>query len=129
MKIAWIIWTGLALAALPAAAHHSFASEFDSNKPITVTGMISKIEWTNPHTWFYVDGKDETGKAATWSFEGAAPSLLVRRGIIKSTLKVGDSVVIEGFRAKDASTVSSSTFVTYPDGKKLRIGVVGGPNE
>ncbi len=129
MKITWAVGTVLALAALPVLAHHSFASEFDTNKPITVTGVIAKIEWTNPHTWFYVDGKDEAGKQTTWSFEGAAPSLLVRRGIVKNTLKVGDSIVIEGFRAKDASTVSSSTFVTYPDGKKLRIGVVGGPSD
>jgi len=129
MKFTWAIWAGLALAALPALGHHSFASEFDTTKPITVTGAITKVEWTNPHTWFYVEGKDETGKQTTWSFEGAAPSLLIRRGIIKTTLKVGDSVVIEGFRAKDASTVSSSTFVTFPDGKKLRIGVVGGPSD
>src|ERR1700761_3878764 len=100
MKFTWAIWAGLALAALPALGHHSFASEFDTTKPITVTGTITKVEWTNPHTWFYVEGKDETGKQTTWSFEGAAPSLLIRRGIIKTTLKVGDSVVIEGFRAK-----------------------------
>ncbi len=129
MKMTLTIWAALAMAVLPAFGHHSFASEFDNTKPITVTGVISKIEWTNPHTWFYVDGKDETGKATTWSFEGAAPSLLIRRGIVKTRLKVGDSVVIEGFRAKDSSTVSSSTFVTFPDGKKLRIGVVGGPSD
>lgn len=110
-------------------AHHSFASEFDTAKPITVTGVVSKVEWTNPHTWFYVDGKDETGREATWSFEGAAPSLLVRRGLGKLTLRVGDMVTIEGYRAKDASDVASSTFAQLPDGKKVRLGVVGGPSD
>src|ERR1700693_5170213 len=99
-----VMGTGLYLAGIaPVFAHHSFASEFDDKKPITVTGVITKWEWTNPHTWIYVDGKDETGKAASWSFEGAAPSLLVRRGIAKNALKVGDTITIEGFRAKDAS--------------------------
>lgn len=112
-----------------AFGHHSFASEFDDKKPVAVTGVITKWEWTNPHTWIYVDGKDETGKAASWSFEGAAPSLLVRRGITKNALKVGDMVTVEGFRAKDGTNIASSTYVTYPDGKKLRTGVVGGPNE
>jgi len=125
-----VMGAGLYLAALsPVFAHHSFASEFDDKKPIAVTGVITKWEWTNPHTWIYVDGKDETGKAASWSFEGAAPSLLVRRGVTKYALKVGDMVTVEGFRAKDGTNIASSTYVTYPDGKKLRTGVVGGPNE
>lgn len=120
----------LALAVLPTAyGHHSFASEFDTTKPVTVTGTITKIDWTNPHTWFYVDGKDEKGNAAKWSFEGAAPSLLIRRGIAKTTLKVGDAVTIEGFQAKDGTNIASSTYVTYGEGKKLRIGVVGGPSD
>src|SRR5258708_25642269 len=91
----------LALTSTALLAHHSFASEFDTAKPITVTGVVSKVEWTNPHTWFFVDGKHETGREATWSFEGAAPSLLVRRGLGKTTVKVGDMVTIEGYRAKD----------------------------
>jgi uncharacterized protein DUF6152 len=110
-------------------AHHSFSSEFDTTKPITVTGVVTKVEWTNPHTWFFVDGKDETGREATWSFEGAAPSLLVRRGLGKLTLRVGDMVTIEGYRAKDASDVASSTVAQLPDGKKVRLGVVGGPSD
>jgi hypothetical protein len=113
----------------PVFGHHSFASEFDDNKPITVTGVVTKFEWTNPHTWIYVDGKDETGKATSWSFECAAPSLLIRRGLTKKTLKAGDMIVVEGFRAKDGTAIASSTNVTFPDGRKVRTGVVGGPGE
>src|ERR1035438_1894018 len=84
-----IIPAGL-LMATTLLAHHSFASEFDITKPITVTSVVTKVEWTNPHSWFYVDGKDEKGKQANWNFEGAAPSLLIRRGLAKTTLKPGD---------------------------------------
>ena len=125
-----VMGVGLYLAAIaPVFAHHSFASEFDDKKPITVTGVITKWEWTNPHTWIYVDGKDETGKTASWSFEGAAPSLLVRRGVTKYALKIGDTVTVEGFRAKDGTNIASSTYVTLPEGKKIRTGVVGGPSD
>ena len=110
-------------------AHHSFAKEFDITKPITVKGVITKFEWTNPHSWLYVDGKDESGKQANWAFEGTAPSLLIRRGLSRSTFKVGDMITVEGFRAFDGTEVASSTYVTTPDGKKLRLGVVGGPSD
>jgi hypothetical protein len=132
MKITLAIFTAaLSLAILPPIlrAHHSFAVEFDIKKPITVKGTITKFEWTNPHSWLYVDGKDENGKQANWGFEGTAPSLLMRRGIAKNTFKVGDVITIEGFRAKDGSDVASSTYVTTSDGKKLRTGVVGGPSD
>ena len=110
-------------------AHHSFNSEFDINKPITVTGVVTKVEWTNPHSWFYIDGKDEKGKQTSWSFEGAAPSLLIRRGLSKTSVKPGDMITMEGFRAKDGTDTASSTYVTAPDGKKYRTGVVGGPSD
>ncbi len=110
-------------------AHHSFASEFDITKPITVTGVVTKVEWTNPHSWFYLEGKDETGKQAAWSFEGAAPSLLIRRGLAKTTIKAGDRITIEGYRAKDGTDVASSSFVILADGKRIRTGVVGGPSD
>jgi DNA/RNA endonuclease YhcR with UshA esterase domain len=118
-----------AIVAVPVFAHHAFSSEYDMKKPITVKGMVTKVEWTNPHTWFYVEGKDETGKQQNWGFEGAAPSVLIRRGVPKGTIKVGDMVTIEGFRAKDGSDVASSAYITLPDGKKFRSGVVGGPTD
>src|SRR5258705_189570 len=103
MKITLAVFTAaLALAVLPPRlrAHHSFVAEFDIKKPITVKGTITKFEWTNPHSWLYVDGKDENGKQTNWAFEGTAPSLLTRRGVAKTTFKVGDVITIEGFRAK-----------------------------
>ena len=125
-----VIIAGLALAfAAALLAHHSFASEFDTSKPITVTGAVTKFEWTNPHTWIYVHGKDESGKEGDWSFEGTAPSLLLRRGFSKTTIKIGDVIKIEGFRAKDGTDIASSTYVTLPDGRKIRAGVVGGPSD
>jgi len=127
------LWTAasLLLAAAPLAlfAHHAFTSEYDIKKPITVKGVVTKVEWTNPHTWFYVEGKDETGKQTTWGFEGAAPSVLIRRGVARSALKVGDMIVMEGYRAKDGTDVASSAYVTLPNGKRFRTGVVGGPTD
>lgn len=121
----------LLFAIVPCAlfAHHAFTSEYDIKKPITVKGVVARVEWTNPHTFFYVDGKDEIGKHTTWSFEGAAPSVLIRRGFARGTVKVGDLIVMEGYRAKDGTDVASSAFVTLSDGKKFRSGVVGGPTD
>ena len=82
-------------------AHHSFSSEFDAAKPIKVTATVTKVEWSNPHVWIYVDVKDESGKVANWSFETSAPILLTRRGVTKETLKISDTLKIEGYRAKD----------------------------
>jgi len=128
-RIALITGIATALAAPALLAHHSFASEFDTKSPITVTGVVAKFEWTNPHTWIYVQGPDQNGKDIVWSFEGTAPSLLLRRGFNKNTIKVGDKITIEGFRAKDGTDVASSTYVTLPDGRKIRTGVVGGPSD
>ncbi len=115
--------------ALQAFAHHSFSAEYDMKHTITVTGVVTRVDWTNPHTFFYIQGKDETGREATWGFEGAAPSVLVRRGVPKNLLKVGDKVTIEGFRAKDNSDVASSGYVILSDGTRHRMGVVGGPTD
>ena len=106
----------LALAGRPVLAHHSEAAEFDSTKPVKVKGVISKVEWLNPHVWFYVDVKDDAGKVTTWGFSNAPPGSLMRRGITKDSLKVGAEVTVEGVRAKDGSKNASGRRVTYADG-------------
>src|SRR3989441_9933754 len=113
---------GLSLAAVPLFAHHSFAAEFDGKKPVKVTGVVKKVEWTNPHIWFYVDVKDDSGKITTWGFSGGPPGMLMRRGITRDVLKPGDTVKVEGFRAKDGSNNASGGNVTFADGRKVFAG-------
>jgi len=111
---------GLVVAAVPLVAHHSEAAEFDATKPVRVTGVVKKVEWTNPHIWFYVEGTDEvSGRAAVWGFSGAAPNGLRRRGITKDSLKVGDTVKVQGIRAKDGSPNAASRGVTFSDGRQV----------
>jgi len=100
-------------------AHHSFSAEYDSNTPVKVTGTVTKVEWTNPHIWFFVDVKDEQGRVTNWGFSGGPPGVLQRRGIPKSALKIGDVIVVEGFRARDGSNNASGGKVTFADGRSV----------
>jgi len=108
--------------ALPALAHHSFSAEYDAGKPISVTGVVKKVEWQNPHIWFYVEVKDAAGKTTTWGFSGGPPGMLARRGITRDVLKVGDVIKVEGFRAKDGSNNASGGNVTFAAGRKVFAG-------
>jgi hypothetical protein len=101
------------------SAHHSFAAEFDDQKPVKVTGTITKVEWQNPHIWFYVDVKNPDGSVTNWGFSGGAPGVLQRRGISRTAMKPGDVVKVEGFRAKDGSTNGSGNTVTFEDGRRV----------
>ena len=110
---------GLLLAAVPAIAHHSFAAEFDANKPLKMTGTVTKIEWMNPHAYFYIDVTDE-GQTANWGMEMGSPNGLMRQGWTRNTMKIGDVVVVEGSKAKDGSNVGNARSVTMQStGKRL----------
>jgi hypothetical protein len=103
----------------PMLAHHSETAEFDSSRPVKVTGTIKKVEWQNPHVWYYVEVKDADGKVTTWGFAGAPPGSLMRRGITKDVLKIGAIVNVEGSRARDGSNNASGRRVTFADGKNV----------
>lgn len=109
----------LAAVSTPAIAHHSFAAEYDSAQPVKLTGTLTRVEWTNPHIWFYLDVKDDKGVVTTWGFSGGPPGVLQRRGIPKSVLKIGERIVVEGFRARDGSMNASGGTVTFADGRRV----------
>ncbi|HYR83809.1 MAG TPA: DUF6152 family protein [Terriglobia bacterium] len=114
------IGCGLLLAELPASAHHAFAAEFDAKQPIKLTGTVTKIEWQNPHTYFYIDAKDDSDKINNWGMEMGSPNLLIRAGWNRNSMKIGDVVTVEGFRAKNGSFVGNAQVVTLTNtGKRL----------
>ena len=112
----------LVAAALPLAAHHSFAAEYDASKQVTLKGKVTQVEWINPHSWVHVDVVGEDGKVVNWSCETAPPNTLYRQGWRRNSIKEGDEVIIEGFLAKDASHTMTARTVQTPDGKRLLAG-------
>ena len=113
---------GLLFAALPVRAHHSFAAEYDSSKPIKITGTVTKMEWMNPHARFYVDMKDADGKVTNWNFELGAIPVLLKQGWRKDSLKAGDQVSVEGFMAKDGSKSANARSVVLAGGRRVFAG-------
>jgi Family of unknown function (DUF6152) len=109
-------------AAAPVWAHHAFAAEFDSDKPIKLKGTVVKMEWINPHAWIHINVKGDDGNVTEWMIEAAAPNSLLRRGWTKNSLPAGTEILVEGFQAKDASNRANGSVITFTDGKKLFIG-------
>ena len=122
----------LLAAAVPLLAHHSFAAEYDASKPISVTGVVTKVEWMNPHGRFYVDVKETDGKITHWNFELGAIPVLLKQGWRKDSLKAGDQVTVDASRAKDGSTTANARSVKLADGRRVFAGSSGGdgaPNQ
>jgi hypothetical protein len=122
---------GLLLAAVPVIAHHSFAAEFDANRPVKLRGTVTKMEWINPHSWIHIDVKNTDGSVSKWMVEGGAPNALLRRGWNKNSLLPGTEILVEGFQAKDGALRANGRDITFPDGKKLFVGSsgIGAPDE
>ena len=117
---AFSAFVGLVLSAPAVIAHHSFAAEFDANKALTLKGIVTKIEWSNPHTYFYMDVTDANGKVVNWGMEMGSPNGLMRQGWTRNSMRVGDEVIVEGSRAKDGAKVGNARVVTMvATGKRL----------
>ena len=122
---------GLVLTAIPAVAHHAFSAEFDATRPIKFQGVLTKVEWINPHAWLHLDVRKPDGKVESWMIEMGAPNALFRRGITKNSLPIGTVIGVSGFQAKDGDTRGNGRDLTFTDGKKLFVGSsgTGAPDE
>jgi hypothetical protein len=124
-RLAILVAVSALTAAAPALAHHSFAAEFDGQKPFRITGSLVKVEWTNPHIYFYVDVKDETGAIVKWTLSAGSPGALSRRGFKKGDLKFGDTIVVDGYLARDGSHTMDARRVTLADGRVVSCASAG----
>jgi hypothetical protein len=116
---------GLLLAVSPIRAHHAFAAEYDAKKQVRLEGVVTAMEWINPHAWIHIDVTGPDGKVTSWMVEGGSPNILLRRGFNKGSLEKGQKITVDGFQAKDGSNRANGSNITYPDGKKLFLGSSG----
>jgi hypothetical protein len=116
------IGIGLFLAGSSARAHHSFAAEFDASKPVNLRGVVTRVEWINPHTWIHIDVKGTDGQVVKWMIEGGSPNSLFRRGVTKASLPMGTEIIVAGYQARSGTNRANGRDLTLPDGKKLSLG-------
>jgi len=129
MRLSLVLFAAL-VGALPAWAHHSFGATFDANKPVTITGVLTKVQWTNPHSHIYLDVKDQDGAVVAWTFEGYPSVVLYRTGWTRDeTVKIGDTLTVSGWRARDNSPFALGREVLLPGGKPLYFGPPAGTGE
>jgi hypothetical protein len=120
--IGFLAAAGMLAAALPVYAHHSFSAEFDADKKVRLEGKVVRMEWTNPHSWLYIDVEGPDGKVQRWAVEGGSPGVLFRAGWTKDSLPAGTKIIVNGFQAKDGSLRANSRSIEFPDGRKLDTG-------
>ena len=123
-----IAFVGLLVAAVPAPAHHAFGAEFDIGKPIALRGVVTVMEWVNPHSWIHIDVKGTDGAAVNWMIEGGSPNSLMRLGFTKNALVPGMEIVVEGFQAKDGTNKGVGRSLTFADGRKLFLSETATPD-
>jgi Family of unknown function (DUF6152) len=126
MKAVSAFALSLLVAAVSVSAHHSFAAEYDADKPVTLSGTVVKIDWSNPHIHVYLDVKSETGTVIQWKLEGYPPNMLVRQGWARDTLKVGQTITVSGWRARLDPNLGAAREITFADGRKMAVGPPAG---
>jgi len=121
-----VVAAALVTAVIPCAAHHSLAAYFDVSKPLVLHGVVTRVDWMNPHVLFFMDVKDESGKVTNWEFELGSPNTLMRSGLNKGSLKIGNEVTVQGCRSKDSATEGNATTISTRDGKLILSGSADG---